>query len=201
MKNNIGVNAGKVEWTGNNSGIFLKDKTNGSWSCLVSYFNVVYSPFGHGNAAFILTDPTGKNPDSPNICCTDNEDLAKYILNDFLINFDRFHNAKNLLEFPFEKASFSTSMSSNIWTTKIDSLKYNIILNWSGFMSPYYAEVRKAESLTKKHDMLSCFIPAKKAEVIVNNNKSKGEPIPIEMWGKKSRTAFLALSETWILQE
>lgn len=201
MKNNIGVNAGKVEWTGDNSGIFLKDKTNGPWSCLVSYFNVVYSPFGHGNAAFILTDPTGKNPDSPNICCTDNEDLANYTLDNFLINFDHFHNAKNLLRFPFEKASFSTNISSNIWTVKINSPKYNIILNWSDFMSSYYAEVRKAESLTKKHDMFSCFIPAKKAEVIVNNVKCRGEPIKIEMWGKKSRTAFLALSETWTLQE
>ncbi len=200
MKKNIGVNPGKVDWTGDNSGIFLRDKHNDHWSCFVSYFKVVYSPFGHGNAAFILTDPTGKNLDSPNICCTDNEDLAKYALDDFLINFDHFHNAKNLLGYPFEKASFSIDISSTIWTVKINSPKYNIILNWSDFMNPYYAEIRKAESLTKKHDMFSCFIPAKKAEVIVNNVKSKGEPIPMEMWGKKSKTAILALSETWTLK-
>jgi len=200
MKNNIGVNPGKVEWTGENSGIFLKDNPNGSWSCLASYFNVSYSPFGHGNVAFILTCPTGKNISSPNICCTDNEDLSKFILNKFLVYFDRFHNAKNLLKFPFERASFYKDISSNIWSVKINSQKYNIILNWSDFMSPYFAEVRKTQSLTKKHDMFSCFIPAKKAEVIVNGIKSKGEPLSIEMWGKKSRTAFLALSETWALQ-
>lgn len=200
MKNSIRVNPGKVEWTGENSGIFLKEKPNDPWSCLVSYFNVSYSPFGYGNVAFILTDPNGKNLSSPNICCMDNEDLSKFILDKFLIYFDHFHNAKNLLKYPFERASFHKEISSNIWTIKINSPKYFVVLSWSDFISPYFAEVRKTQSLTKKHDMFSCFIPAKKAEVIVNNIKSKGEPISIEDWGKKDRTAFLALSETWVLQ-
>jgi hypothetical protein len=49
-----------------------------------------------------------------------------------------------------------------------------------------------------KHYMASLFIPGQRAEVIVNSVRGVGKPIPRDMHGVKSTTAFLAFSETWV---
>jgi hypothetical protein len=46
--------------------------------------------------------------------------------------------------------------------------------------------------------MASLFIPGQRADVIVNGVRGVGKPIPREMYGTKSTTAFLAFSETWV---
>jgi hypothetical protein len=46
--------------------------------------------------------------------------------------------------------------------------------------------------------MASLFIPGRRAEVLVNGVRGVGQPVPRDMYGTQSTTAFLAFSETWV---
>ncbi len=46
--------------------------------------------------------------------------------------------------------------------------------------------------------MASLFIPGRRAEVVANGVRGIGKPIPRDMYGTNSTTAFLAFSETWV---
>lgn len=48
----IPINPGKVEWSGENPGIYLKESADGPFVSLVSFFRVICSPHGRGHAAF-----------------------------------------------------------------------------------------------------------------------------------------------------
>jgi len=52
------INPNAIDWSGENPSITLKG-SDGETTCLVSFFRVVVSPHGPGNAVFILTDPGG----------------------------------------------------------------------------------------------------------------------------------------------
>ena len=74
-------NPNKVDWSGENPGMYLKETADGPFVTLISFFRVVTSPHGKGHAAFMLLDPhgDGRNPEKPNVCLTDNEPLADYV--------------------------------------------------------------------------------------------------------------------------
>ena len=75
----VPINPGMVDWSGENPGMYLKDRADGPFLSLISYFRVVHSPHGKGHAAVMLLDPygDGRNPARPNVCLTDNEPLAE----------------------------------------------------------------------------------------------------------------------------
>ena len=75
----IPINPGKIDWSGENPGMYLKDSETGPFVTLISFFRVVASPLGKGHAAFMLLDPhgDGRSADKPNVCLTDNEPLAE----------------------------------------------------------------------------------------------------------------------------
>ena len=74
-------NPNKVDWSGENPGMYLKESADGPFVTLISFFRVVTSTHGKGHAAFMLLDPhgDGRNPEKPNVCLTDNEPLADYV--------------------------------------------------------------------------------------------------------------------------
>ena len=53
---------GKVEWSGENPGISLKEHPDGPWTNLASFFRVVLSPYGRGHALVLLQSPNEANP-------------------------------------------------------------------------------------------------------------------------------------------
>ena len=67
------INPGKVDWSGENPGMYLKETADGPFVTLISFFRVVLSPHGKGHAAFMLLDPqgNGKDPARPNVCLTE----------------------------------------------------------------------------------------------------------------------------------
>ena len=71
-------------------------------------------------------------------------------------------------------------------------------LTWSELGKPFLVDYKPEHSATGKHYMASLFIPGQRAEVLVNGVRGVGKPIPRDMYGAKSTTAFLAFSETWV---
>ena len=53
----VSINPGRVEWSGENPGIYLKTAGGTAYSTLALFFRVVLSPFGRGHAAIVLGEP------------------------------------------------------------------------------------------------------------------------------------------------
>jgi hypothetical protein len=195
------INPGEVDWSGENPGITLKATPDGETTCLVSFFRVVVSPHGPGHAAFILTDPSGSGSgESVNACYTDNEPLARYLLRDFVSKFGAWRGNPNLESLPFRPAdSFSHSGDHmTAWTERITGPDVDVTLTWREFDPPFMVEYLKEQSATGAHEMFSLFAPARQAEVVANGVRGRGVVGPRDMSGKRSTTAFLAFSETWV---
>src|SRR4051812_43431468 len=76
---------GELDWSGDNPGIYLKEAEDGPFVTLALWFRVVLSPHGKGNALLLFEDPTREAawPDVANFCLTDNEPLARYLVENF----------------------------------------------------------------------------------------------------------------------
>ena len=83
---------GTVEWSGENPGISLKDRPDGPFVALASFFRVVLSPHGRGHALVLLQAPESASPprERANYCLHDNEALARYLVAEFVSNFGAY---------------------------------------------------------------------------------------------------------------
>ena len=196
------INPRPIDWSGENPGITLKASPDGETTCLVSFFRVVVSPHGSGHAVFLLTDPSGRGEgERVNACFTDNEPLARYLLRDFVAHFGTWKGNPHLADLAFRPADSFTHSGDHLtaWTERVSGPNVDVTLTWSDFADPFMVEyTSKEQSATGAHEMFSLFVPARRAEVVANGVRGRGEPGPRDMAGTPSSTAFLAFSETWI---
>ena len=195
------INPGQVDWSGENPGITLKASPDGETTCLVSFFRVVVSPHGPGQAVFILTDPSGgPSGDAVNACFTDNEPLARYLLEGFVSKFGAWQGNPNLARLPIRPAESFTHSGDHMsaWTERVTGPEVDVTLTWRDFDAPFMVEYLKEQSARGPHEMFAPLVPGRQAEVVVNGVRGRGVPGPRDMAGKQSSTAFLAFSETWV---
>jgi hypothetical protein len=198
----VPVNPGKVDWAGENPGIYLRDVDDGPWVTLAVFFRVVTSPHGRGHGMLILDQPeTGKGwPDARNLCITDNEALIKYIVRDYVSGFPSFRGKPGLAAMTYlpltevraegdPRTSYSEIVRSGDVTAR---------MNWSDTQEPFGVEVGPKDSATGKHDMYSLFFEAREASIEVNGERLSGKVSTRQFFGKTMSTAFLAFCETWV---
>ena len=91
------VNPGRVEWSGENPGIYLKDD-EGHWKTLAVFFKVVTSPLGAGTGVLVLGTPFQALafPAANNVCVTDNQPLMQWLIANFVSRFPSFGGARAL---------------------------------------------------------------------------------------------------------
>lgn len=196
------INPGQVDWSGENPGMYLKESEDGPFTALISYFRVVRSPHGRGHAVIFVTDPAAPTqaPGHVNATYTDNPGLARYLLDEFAQFFGAFKPVAGLVELPIKKGwGFARSGDAQTsYTESAESEDGRITLEWSRLEEPFMVEYTAPQSATGKHEMFSLFITAQSCQASVGNVRTRGRPVPREMAGKKSSTAFLAFSETWV---
>ena len=195
-------NPQKVDWSGENPGMYLKESADGPFVTLISFFRVVTSPHGKGHAAFMLLDPhgDGKNPEKPNVCLTDNEPLADYVRKGFVSNFGAFKGVKGLGSVQMKPgwdfvAGGDGRTSHTEW---FRSAIGQVNLTWNELSAPFMVELMKDRSATGQHEMFSLFMDSSAVKVTINGKPVAGKSVPRDWMGRKSMTAFLAFSETWI---
>jgi hypothetical protein len=193
---------GSVEWSGENPGISLKERPDGPFTALASFFRVVLSPRGRGHALVLLQSPQEANPpaDRANLCLHDNDPLARYLVSDFVANFGAFKGLPGLASMTYRKldsvVSSGDPASSYSETVKAGDLTAR--LTWSGLGKPFCFAFPPDKSATGRHTMPSLFIGCADATITVNGRTLPGKPVPREVAGHSISTAMLAFSETWI---
>jgi hypothetical protein len=196
------VFAGSVDWSGENPGISLKETPDGPFVTLASFFRVVLSPHGRGHALVLLQSPQDKSPpaDRANLCLTDNEPMARYLVTEFVANFGAWKGVPGLAGLAYRRLdrveAGGDPASSYSETVRAGDL--TVRLEWSGLGKPFCFALPPDKSATGRHYMPSLFVGCADASVTVNGRRLPGKPIPRDVAGHRISTAMLAFSETWI---
>jgi hypothetical protein len=193
---------GAVEWSGENPGISLKDKPDGPFITLASFFRVVLSPHGRGHALVLLQSPQDANPptDRANYCFHDNEKLARYLIADFVSHFGAWKGQAGLGNLQYRRLDTveSSGDPASTYSETVKAGDITVKLTWSGLGQPFCFAFPPDKSATGRHNMPSLFVGCEDATVTVNGRTLPGKPVPREIAGRTISTAMLAFSETWI---
>lgn len=193
---------GAVEWSGENPGISLKEKADGPFVALASFFRVVLSPHGRGHALVLLQSPQAAHPPAAraNYCFHDNEKLARYLVADFVSHFGAWKGVPglgSLIYRPLDNVEASGDPAAT-YSETVRSGDLTVRLTWSGLGKPFCFALPPDKSATGKHSMPSLFVGCQDATITVNGSILAGKPVPREIAGHTITTAMLAFSETWI---
>src|SRR3972149_1468367 len=71
-------------------------------------------------------------------------------------------------------------------------------LAWGALGEPFLVALPPEKSATGRHEMWSLFVEAERVNARVNGRPLRGRPFPRDFAGRRSSTAFLAFSETWV---
>lgn len=198
------INPGRVDWSGENPGIYLKQCPDAeTYSALALFFRVVLSPYGRGSAAIVLGAPdTAKGwPDVPNFIMTDNQRMMRWIVEDWVAKMPTFVGKAGLAAMSWLDCDSVTKRPSDLQTRYSETLRgsgVTLEMIWEDMGPPIPVEVTKENSATKAHEMYSVFLEAKRAQIVINGAPLPGQIADRQFFGRTMSTAFLAFSETWV---
>lgn len=195
------VNAGKVEWSGENPGIYLKDP-EGRWQTLAVHFRVVTSPCGPGAGAVLVGAPsTGAGyPQAPNLCLSNNQRLMQWLVENFVSRFATFRDSAGLRAMTYHAADrFTTTGDGRTFhQEQVAGNDVDITLRWESLASPFAVDVPPGMSATGIHQMYSVFVEAADGSIALDGRRLPGTVVQRDFLDRRMSTAFLAFSETWI---
>lgn len=198
------VRAGAVAWTGDNPFIYLKTNPDGDWSSLSLFFRITTSVAGRGHLSLVVERPYEEHGDGMvRLALTDNEQLARFLLDKFVSKFVLFRpsSALDTLEL-VPGAEFTQNARDDSWsemaTAQTDSGQRSIELIWNQLGTPFAVDVPPEKSGTGAHEMFSVFRIAQSAQVTVDGNTLPGATILRDFLNGPGQSAGMALSETWV---
>lgn len=200
----ISHNPGRVEWSGENPGIYLKKSPqDAAYSTLALFFRVVMSPYGRGNAAIVLGAPDDARgwPDAPNFIMTDNQRMMRWIVDGWVTKMPTFVGKAGLGAMSWLDCASVTKRPGDLKSRYSETLRgsgVTLEMVWHDMGPPLPVEVTKENSATKEHEMYSVFLEAASADVIINGTALTGAVAERQFFGRTMSTAFLAFSETWV---
>jgi hypothetical protein len=196
------IHPGTVDWTGENPGIYLKEREDGPWTGLMCFFRIVYSPHGMGHGIVVLDDPNAERglPAARNFCITDNESLARFLVGEFFSNFASFRVSPGIKAVTYLPLIDVTRRGDTrtSYSEVVRSRDYEVVATWDELGQPYAVDMPPEKGPTKRHEMYSLFIDAQKASVTVNGTSLRGNVVTRDFADTKKSTAFLAFSESWM---
>ncbi len=199
---NSPIHPGVVAWTGENPGIYLKDEQDGPWTGLMTFFRITWSEHGRGHGVLLLDDPNVEQslPEVANFCITDNEPLARYLVDEFFSKFASFKVSPGLKAIQYLPLTevYREGDTRRTYTEVVKSADQEVRMTWKGLGKPYAVDMPPEKGPTKAHEMYSLFLDASDALVTVNGHPLKGKVVERDFANTKKSTAFLAFSESWM---
>ncbi|MFP6732677.1 MAG: hypothetical protein VB959_02410 [Rhodospirillales bacterium] len=196
------IHPGVVAWTGENPGIYLKDEQDGPWTGLMTFFRITWSEHGRGHGVLLLDDPNVEQslPEVANFCITDNEPLARYLVDEFFSKFASFKVSPGLKAIQYLPLTevYREGDTRAEYTEVVKSADQEVRMTWKGLGKPYAVDMPPEKGPTKAHEMYSLFLDASDALVTVNGRRLKGKVVERDFANTKKTTAFLAFSESWM---
>lgn len=203
----ISRNPGRVEWSGESPGIYLKDNPKSDhYDTLALFFRVNLSPYGRGHAALVLGAPDEPRgwPDVPNVLLTDNMHLMRWIVEGWVAKMPDFAGQPGLGAMTWLYGESVEKCAGDIETRYSETLSgpgLTLEMTWLDMHPPISLEATKENSPTKAHEMYSVLLSANAAEVKINGQELKGKVAERHFLGRTMPSAFLSFSETWITPE
>jgi len=198
------INPGRVDWTGENPGIYLKHSADDESYCLLSlFFRVALSPYGKGHAAIVLGAPDEAKgwPQASNFIMTDNQRMMRWIIDGWVTRMPTFVGRAGLQHMSWLNLDSVQRQPGDLKTDYREILRgsgVTLEMHWSDMGDPIPVEVTVENSATKAHEMYSVFLEAKSAAVSINGTQLPGSVQSRQFFGRTMSTAFLAFSETWV---
>ena len=197
------VTPGVVDWTGENPGILLKDKS-GEFSAMALFFRVAWSPVGQGQILLLYGSPQQRQgtKDRPNVLISDNANLTQYLIDNFIGKLAAFRNAPafgGLTELFARSVRINGDPMGRRYTETIAGKGITVELVWEDLQSPKALELSPDQVGTGEHTMFTLLVPANEAQIIVNGKHMPGEVGKRVQAGFETTTAFLYFSETWVI--
>ena len=196
------IHPGRVDWTGDNPGIYLKDHQDGPWTSLATFFRIFYSPHGMGSGVLLLDEPNEEKslPDTNNFCISDNEALARFLVEDFFSNFASFKVSSGLNAIQYLPLTEVRREGDTLteYSEIVCSADFEVRMTWGELSLAYAVDMPTENGPTKKHEMYSLFLDANAASIEVNGRALNGGIVERDFAGTRKSTAFLAFSETWM---
>ncbi len=195
---------GKVEWSGENPAISLKQDPDGPFTAIASFFRVVLSPHGQGHALVLLRAPAEAAPpeDRANLCLTDNEPLARWLIAEFVTHMRVFQGLPSIAALGYRKLdtvrSGGNPTAGGRYSETVTAPGLAVELAWEGLGEPFCFALPPEGSSTGRHHMPTLFLGCERATITVNGATLPGAPMPREIAGQRITTAMLAFSETWV---
>jgi len=194
---------GAVDWTGDNPFIYLKTDPSGDYSCLALHFRIAMSAYGTGQVMLVLEAPYRPlGHKARRLCLTNNEPLARYLVEEFVKHFGLFRPCAALLdEMPIvtgaQFASGTPESRSHRESANVAGT-HCITMLWDELQPPFMAHVPAHASQTRVHEMFSVFRPAGRATIEVDAEVIPGAATERDFFGRRAQSAALAFSETWV---
>ena len=200
----VSINPGRVDWSGENPGIYLKtNPENEAYDTLALFFRVVLSPYGRGHAAIVLGAPEDNAgwPHAPNLIMTNNQRMMRWIVDGWVTKMPTFVGKPGLQAMTWLDCDSVEKRPGDLKSRYSETLRgsgVTLQMIWQDMGPPLPVEVTKENSATKEHEMYSVFLEAKSAQVILNGEPLAGQVADRQFFGRTMSTAFLAFSETWV---
>ncbi len=179
-----------VVMTGENSFIRLSNDGGKTVVDRVSHWRVLWSPAGAGHAMFIESPLTGKGPR----IYADNAGVARFLQRtiEVLLYKEFADGSIPIVDAVFERSGNSLSTVYE----RVVSRKEELILSWWDLMAPFILTMPPG-AMNRPIGVYSTFLPARSAQLAVNDDAAKGAVFLMDRFGKPASSCCLAWSESW----
>jgi len=183
------VDPHNVLMTGENSFVRLSNDGGKTIAERVSHWRVLWSPAGQGHAMFI----EGSLLKEIRIY-SDNASVARFLQRTIEVFLHQPFAGESI---PVIDAEFTrTGDSLSTVEERIVSSRDEIILSWWDLMAPFILTMPPG-AMNRPIGVYSTFIPARSAQLCVNNQAATAKVFPMERFGKPASSCCLAWSESW----
>lgn len=184
------VDPNEVVMTGENSFIRLSNDGGKTISDRVSHWRVLWCPAGQGHVLFIESPLTGKGPKA----YTDNPGVARFLQRSIesLLHPPFADESLPLIDAEFERGGNALSTVEE----RIISGEDVIVMSYWDLMTPFILTMPPGAG-NRPLGVYSTFLPAKSAQLSVNDRIAGGKVFAQERFGKAASSCCLAWSESW----
>ena len=85
------------------------------------------------------------------------------------------------------------------WTEYIETESDSISLTWYDFREAFAVANPPGENPDQPHGVYSVLVPARRAQMTINEDTSRGKVLPRKIGEVDSSSSCLALSESWLI--